>query len=141
MLAVQGDAYLPISYCSEVISFPPLLPLFFSFSPPSLLLSSLSSFPSPPSPPSFSPHTQLSEETVYTNVAAGVVSGALSSAIANPTDVLKVWGYMERVNYGLLSSQNLSSNCTFLLSVSLKTYQVISTVTCSPGNTIYSHAR
>ena len=32
------------------------------------------------------------EETIVTNVAAGVVSGALSSAIANPTDVLKVKG-------------------------------------------------
>ena len=98
MLAVQGDAYLPISYCSEVISFPPLLPLFFSFSPPSLLLSSPSSFPSPlplsSSPPSHLHNAQLSEETVYTNVAAGVVSGALSSAIANPTDVLKVSGLM-----------------------------------------------
>jgi len=30
------------------------------------------------------------EETIVTNVAAGIVSGALSSAIANPTDVLKV---------------------------------------------------
>lgn len=31
-----------------------------------------------------------SDETIYTNVAAGVLSGAISSAVANPTDVLKV---------------------------------------------------
>ena len=94
MIAVQGDVYLPVSYCSEVLSFP-LLPLSFSFSPPSFLLSSLSSSPLPllsSSPPSHLHNAQLSEETVYTNVAAGVVSGALSSAVANPTDVLKVSG-------------------------------------------------
>lgn len=32
----------------------------------------------------------LADETIVTNVVAGVISGAASSAIANPTDVLKV---------------------------------------------------
>ncbi len=30
------------------------------------------------------------DETIATNVAAGIMSGTISSAIANPTDVLKV---------------------------------------------------
>ncbi|XP_064393946.1 kidney mitochondrial carrier protein 1-like isoform X1 [Halichondria panicea] len=30
------------------------------------------------------------DETIYTNVVAGVISGAVSSSIANPTDLLKV---------------------------------------------------
>lgn len=32
------------------------------------------------------------DETILTNVVAGILSGAISSAVANPTDVLKVQG-------------------------------------------------
>lgn len=32
----------------------------------------------------------ITDETIYTNVTAGVLSGAISSSVANPTDVLKV---------------------------------------------------
>jgi len=32
----------------------------------------------------------FSDETLYYNVIAGVIAGAVSSAICNPTDVLKV---------------------------------------------------
>lgn len=35
-------------------------------------------------------------ESLYTNVAAGVLSGAISSSIANPTDVLKVFIIIEK---------------------------------------------
>ena len=37
-------------------------------------------------------HFSLSstDETLYYNVIAGIVAGAVSSAICNPTDVLKV---------------------------------------------------
>ena len=45
-----------------------------------------------------------SEESAITNVSIAVVSGALSSAIANPTDVLKV-----RMQSGKISSFNNSS--------------------------------
>lgn len=33
----------------------------------------------------------FSDETLYYNVLAGVIAGAVSSAICNPTDVLKVF--------------------------------------------------
>ncbi len=32
----------------------------------------------------------FTDETLYYNVLAGVIAGAVSSAICNPTDVLKV---------------------------------------------------
>ena len=32
----------------------------------------------------------LVDETIGTNMVAGILSGAISSAVANPTDVLKV---------------------------------------------------
>lgn len=34
--------------------------------------------------------SSLSDETLLTNVMCGVLSGVISSSIANPTDVLKV---------------------------------------------------
>lgn len=38
----------------------------------------------------------LSDETLLTNVACGVLSGVISSSIANPTDVLKVGFYIHK---------------------------------------------
>lgn len=35
-------------------------------------------------------HSSLSDETLLTNVMCGILSGVISSSIANPTDVLKV---------------------------------------------------
>lgn len=38
----------------------------------------------------FTAHCPLSDETLLTNVMCGILSGVISSSIANPTDVLKV---------------------------------------------------
>lgn len=35
-------------------------------------------------------HSSPADETLLTNVMCGVLSGVISSSIANPTDVLKV---------------------------------------------------
>lgn len=44
----------------------------------------------------------LSDETLLTNVACGVLSGVISSSIANPTDVLKVGICYMTVLFGLV---------------------------------------
>lgn len=46
------------------------------------------------------------EETIATNVVAGVLSGAISSAVANPTDVLKV-----RMQSGTIVSYSSRKSC------------------------------
>lgn len=38
----------------------------------------------------FASHFYFSDETLLTNVICGILSGVISSTIANPTDVLKV---------------------------------------------------
>ena len=44
--------------------------------------------------------TDGGEETLFKNVVSGVMAGSVSSALCNPTDVLKVRGNMEdRVRY------------------------------------------
>ena len=51
--------------------------------------------PPPPPPPTCFNMTNVilfsfADETLYYNVIAGIIAGAVSSAICNPTDVLKV---------------------------------------------------
>ena len=45
------------------------------------------------------PVSSLADETMVINVFCGVVSGVLSSSMANPTDVLKVILFITFTNY------------------------------------------